>query len=293
MAGKFLRELITDLSQAATDGAQSHTYLAQLAVSHVVKNEDASLDEIAQHIVGNLPSREQLSSLMLSLIGWTPMLYKPSIKIYHENTNSLNIESHGFECFFFFLQTGLLASPSIGRPFTGILHGFGITLPGQDIFDVPSAAIRRGTLDVTYLNATLFDAVGIEIVWTACLTAHLSFDETKRRLYLFELPAFCVLHKGDKSTLTNKLWQRLCADESPTNDEDLSSAVEEMTLSYNILFARTRRSRRQFRLNEKRRCKITTGVTDSFLERLCTQKQCKLLPENGRLRSSYSTTEDF
>jgi hypothetical protein len=69
--------------------------------------------------------------------------------------------------------------------------------------------------------------------------------------------------------------------------------MNELMLSYNLLFASTRASRRHFRIKERRRCRSKIGVTDPFLDRLCTERLCKLLPVDKAGRPRFSTSEDF
>jgi len=69
--------------------------------------------------------------------------------------------------------------------------------------------------------------------------------------------------------------------------------MEEVKLSYHLLFASTRASRRRFRSQEKSRCKIAIGVTDALLQELCTKKRCGLLPPHQVSRLSFSASTDF
>lgn len=95
----------------------------------------------------------------------------------------------------------------------------------------------------------------------------------------------------------HRLWRRLNSEEGHDMEssvaDHMSFVMEEIKLSYHLLFASTRASRRRFRLTERRRCKASTGINDSLLTRLCTEKQCQLLPVEKLGRRSFSATRDF
>jgi hypothetical protein len=146
----------------------------------------------------DVPNEERMIQIYFSVVGWTSLLYKPSV---YSRQESLKIEKEGFRCF---LQTELNVARNMRRPITENLNGFTIALPGNErVVDQYGTAESFGTLEGTLLNAALFDPFGIKIIWTSCLTAHLTFDKSKRRLHLFGLPAFCILHTRNERSVTS------------------------------------------------------------------------------------------
>lgn len=172
-------------------------YVARYAVEYIVENEDATLLNTAQSLKIPSAKEDHLAQVLFSILGWTSLLYTPSPK---EQIGSLNITEEGFRCF---ERTELAIYPNLRRPITENLNSFGITLPDHDSHGESAASTwSLAPLDVANLNAALLESFGIEIVWTTCLTAHLTFKKSERQLYLFGMPSFCVLHNSKRDSVT-------------------------------------------------------------------------------------------
>jgi len=188
---KLAQEGFLDLDENIVNSALA--YIAREAIEYLIRNEHATLSEISEHLTIDVEKQENITQFIFSVIGWATLLYKPCIDGARKH---LKIEKETSAV------TELNVLRNVVRPFTENLIALDLTIPGSELpEELNNVSNQLGTLDVAYLNADLLHAFGIEIVWTSCLAAHLTFQKSERKLYLFGLPAFCFLHTTKKRSL--------------------------------------------------------------------------------------------
>jgi hypothetical protein len=172
-------------------------------VANVVRNTSrATLQGIYSELVhkgrvsGEAACHDHLIRLLFFLLGRLCLIYRPATD---GSSAHLNIVSEGFECF----KKVSLPLFNAKRPVTENLHAFGLDFPQNTDLDGATHG-QRIPLDSRLLNAaTICRFAGVTIEWSTCIFSHLSFDDSARRLTLFALPSFCLLHKGSQPSLFN------------------------------------------------------------------------------------------
>ncbi|KAI5457572.1 hypothetical protein BGZ63DRAFT_364813, partial [Mariannaea sp. PMI_226] len=100
------------------------------------------------------------------------------------------------------------------------------------------------------LNAHVLTRIcGVRLEWVDSLSCHLELDRHSGTLFLYQYPSFCVssLKRRDGQGLRKCAIHR-CGFESPgsvpwASEEDVTELVQEILLSYRLLFGHSRRKR--------------------------------------------------
>ncbi|KAI1368527.1 hypothetical protein F5Y08DRAFT_335734 [Xylaria arbuscula] len=268
------------------------------AINIILANRRASLEKVYDElvkidVVANSPeARDVVIYLLFAIVGRSTMLFTPC-PLSSGTTSTLRISSEGYKCF----EQDTIPRGKWKRPIEEIFHSLGMITP-QSIRASSTNLNGRDLLDTRFLNAAVVcDFADISIQWSTCLLTHMSFDDSKRKLWLFALPSFCVLHDGPESSLLSVFYDTLKSSvEGNHMDHDnlsLDHYLREVLLSYHMLFAVDKKSRRYFRRRERRRCQEAIGFLDPTLERLCTETNPGLLDPEKINKSVFSATGDF
>jgi hypothetical protein len=190
-----------------------------------------------------------------------------------------------------------------------LLLGFGMILPPADYCAFDDAdgqkklfkqikSIAPAELDA-YLLARF---CGIRFAWTASLSCHLELDKSAKVLYVFRYPSFCLAHISHPLTTEEESHRtpiHSCVFEASqygvkwASPKDVSELLEEILLSYRLLFGQSKRSRRLFHKNLRPFAGIPPEGQDELLFDLCGLKK---LPKRSSVRgenSEYDLSEDF
>ena len=268
-------------------------------------------------------------SLVFSIIGWISLLYIPDATTGASASRSASRSAPGPDPGpATGPATGPAAKPHPGlrialpsqpssktvagemasRPLDQLLRAFGDIMPKkvQRHAHVEAAAGGGGNgnrddeaglrFEVVHLNvAALQDMARVKIVWIDTLGDHLKFETIggqQPKLYLFKCPSFCKLHHSDASLLDKLLVDFYDEVEKPSHDFCTKKLVEEIILSYGLLFGANTRSRRIYASKERARAALTlssavqsspsqphppdtgggghqTAITDPYLDELC------------------------
>jgi len=137
--------------------------------------------------------------------------------------------------------------------------------------DVESACVT--TAYVSYHS--LKDIVNVNLEWTGILGQHLEYDQRQKALYVFKYPSICMLlYRQESKTLLSEMFRKyqlgLDGTDSYAGYEkpDFEDYLRGVLLSYRLIFALDRRSRRgiEKKLGEMERC-------DPLLKTLCTVRE--------------------
>ena len=184
------------------------------------------------------------------------------------------------------------------RPFTSLLHSSGHILPKLTDLEKESprpSGEQSSLIYVSSLNYWSLRTFGkVKLQWTDSLSAHLSFHQSNRTLYLFRFPSLCALNLETEnamplfkryqvflmleSTRANRIDSLLLSYYINTKADEplLDRYLQEVLLSYRVLFGQSRSSRKLFLNREKARAATTSvpHVLDPLLNTLCGQ--CKV-----------------
>jgi hypothetical protein len=269
----------------------------------------ASIDEITTELFrrsilvspndNSLP--DTASDLVFAVLGWQTMLYRSDFNSCHPSQLCIADETDGYrsQAQICLKQTRKASKKRLHD----LLLGFGVMLPPANLcpFDLPEekeAFNQIDDVDTASFNAKLLATVGgLTITWIDCLSCHLELDLASKTLFLFRYPSFCAANPSpNKSGFVRSNPIYFCAAESRgsahwATEDDVVQLLQEIILSYRLLFGRAKQSRQYFRkLNPFQN--IPLEGRDSFLVSLCSQKNCAKLDEAYE-RGTYSLKQDF
>ncbi|UKZ78929.1 hypothetical protein TrVFT333_006676 [Trichoderma virens FT-333] len=138
----------------------------------------------------------------------------------------------------------------------------------------------------------------MQIIWVDSLSEHLEFDPAQPSLSLFKCPSFCRIQKqSDESTLAIMLRDFYEDYEKPSEDFTVAKLLNEVILSYVLLFRSDRRSRKVYERSERARAALyregSHFYTDPFLDELCGNRSSSWFAFGGPIRESYDSSVDF
>lgn len=188
-----------------------------------------------------------------------------------------------------------------------LLH-FGMVLPLANYCMSDGADEQRLFKQTKVVSSMDLDACllarfcGIRFAWTTSLSCHLELDKSAQVLYMFRYPSFCLAHISHPLSSEEEAYQtpiHSCAF-APSQQstkwatpEDVTGFLEEILLSYRLLFGQSKRSRRLFHRELKPFAGVPAEGQDPLLSSLCGLKK---LPKRWNVRGEgleYNLSEDF
>lgn len=144
---------------------------------------------------------------------------------------------------------------------------------------------------------------GVRFAWTTSLSCHLELDKSAKVLYLFRYPSFCLAHISHPLSSEEEAHRtpiHSCVFEPSQQKgmvwgaaEDVTGLLEEILLSYRLLFGQSKASRRLFLKELRPFAGVPTEGQDPLLTSLCGLKK---LPKRWEVRgesAEYDLSEDF
>ncbi|KAK5630390.1 hypothetical protein RRF57_006105 [Xylaria bambusicola] len=180
------------------------------------------------------------------------------------------------------------SSESSARSFPDFILGFGVMLPAPNycayendddrlLFD-QTKTINPGDISAHVLNKLC----GVKFQWVDSLSCHLELDKHSGTLYLYRYPSFCVsslqeLNSRGTGEGGRKSVLHACAFEKNgplpwASEEDVDGLLQEILLSYRVIFGQSKRSRAVFR-KLRPFASIPTCGQDQSLAELCSRKR--------------------
>jgi hypothetical protein len=221
---------------------------------------------LSQDLIEEYPNKAE--ALIFAILGWQTMLYRPcffgrptanqlSISLSYRNGRRGNDDRISFR--------GKVDINGVSRggdntaftvPLPDLFAGFGLLIP--DATDWHSGDEVEGDKTVTSssFNAHLLNVIGrVNFEWTDCLPCHLDYDIETKTVYLFQYPSFCQ-HSLEARWYDSTMLILRCAEIQYDHlgrarwfgpeAERLRSMLEEVLLSYRLLFGQNKASRKFF-----------------------------------------------
>lgn len=250
----------------------------------------------------NYEAYQSAKELVFSIVGWQTMLYKPDY--FSCTTDGFNIldEMNGYGG-----ETRMrLSRPSASgkNDLPKFLLDFGMMLPPRGFCAFGIADDEKQAFDKTKvvvsreLNAhTLTKVCGVTIQWVDSLSCHLEMDKRSGTLFLYRYPSFCVSSLRTRDTGERRKGAiHRCGFEQPgswpwASEEDVTELLEEIILSYRLLFGQNWQSRRLFR-RQRPFARIPYEGHDQFLSLICGSKRFDC-PITLTERDEYDLAADF
>ena len=262
---------------------------------------DILVKDGAMTVEGNYEAYQSAKELVFSILGWQTMLYKPDISSY--TTGEFNILDETDGCYGE-ARLCLQQSPLSGKhDLPSFLLGFGMMIPPRDYCsfdDADEIKLFRETKAIISkeLNANVLTKVcGVKFQWVDSLSCHLELDKYSGTLFLYRYPSFCLssLQRQDTKEPQKSAIHR-CGFERPGtvpwgSEKDAAELLQEILLSYRLLFGQSRQSRGLFR-RLRPFARIPHQGHDQFLSLICSRKHFKC-PITIVEREIYDVTEDF
>ncbi|CAK7200405.1 hypothetical protein SEUCBS139899_003100 [Sporothrix eucalyptigena] len=208
------------------------------------------------------------------------------------------------------------------RPLWVLLKCFGNLLPahpsdlavnGADVaaIETSKAAASWAALYPDQLNAYLLSTLmRVKFRWVDTLALHLDYDKSTRTLSLFSFPSICVAHLQARAILNMDNHDgasdakppaggaifafsslELHAVDPRADEDDIAHFLQEVLVSFRLLFGQSVKSRKVFR-EVYRQTEAPYHQPDTLLARLCSEK-CSEVPMLPPDRSIYYAARDF
>ncbi|PYI09528.1 hypothetical protein BO78DRAFT_30111 [Aspergillus sclerotiicarbonarius CBS 121057] len=249
------------------------------------ENEGLSIDEIIQHLQDDdilEEGEEHLASqrlLIFAILGWQSMLYQAAFNVSSVQELAIHHDSCQPQSGMVFDAYRVSADLS-DRPLSILLKAFGNLLPARSSA-LPRLASENTKLAATWqplypteTNAYLFHTLlSVRFQWVDTLALHLDYDKSSRTLSLFSYPSMCLDALQSRGIVYAFASIENAGEDPRADGKDISQFLQEVLLSYRLLFGQSAASRKLFR-HAFVPAEITQGHhMDSLLPHLCTRKQ--------------------
>ncbi|KAI1147479.1 hypothetical protein F4825DRAFT_148872 [Nemania diffusa] len=222
--------------------------------------ESRCFEEAALTIHHNLACQ-----VIFTVIGWISMLYSPIVS--PKDASTLVIERDGPTS----IDTTVQPVMNCQKSFLDILGTFGTILPRNGPMKEQNPKETGVLLMPKTFNAMILRQLGVTINWVTSMSAHLDFDSKRLKLSLFCLPSFCEIHQGG-GTIYEQFFQSFHNPSTRPPQFSVSQMMQEILLSYRLLFQGNKHSRKLFRKSERARSRSVLPhgcVEDPLLLYLC------------------------
>jgi len=268
----------------------------------------------------NYEATQSIKDLVFAILGWQTMLYKPDfVSPQAQVPGCFNIldEMDGYhgESRACLTQAAAYSSK---KPLPEFLLGFGMMLPPPNYSafsndsDEQKYFAEYKTISPKEMNAHVLKNIGrLSFRWVDSLSCHLEMDKRSGTVFLYRYPSFCVYHLRHRQVPRGKNESKLESDTSGTqacvlhccafetrssvpwaDQEDVAKLLQQVLLSYRLLFGQDKRSREVFQ-GLRPFARIAAEGHDPFLAQLCNRKRppdCGI--ELGE-RDEYDLIDDF
>ncbi|KAK4159040.1 hypothetical protein QBC43DRAFT_327936 [Cladorrhinum sp. PSN259] len=260
--------------------------------------------------------------LVFALLGWLSFLYVPSAR---QEADELRIDLQ-------ITQPSIRGSAPVdmvGRPLDELLRSFGELLPQPQrprlkLTESRSSQVYQtqvpnsgSNLEVSHMNvATLKDMANMKIIWVDTISEHLQFDPTTPSVSLFKCPSFCKLQKHSNQSALAIILREFYPqhEEEPAESAGFTvqQLINEVMLSYSLLFKAERRARKVYQRHERKRAALGTKssiaafikdassagghvpvVVDPCLDELCGNSISSSVNLGAAVRESYDANIEF
>ncbi|KAI1366327.1 hypothetical protein F5Y08DRAFT_135931 [Xylaria arbuscula] len=248
------------------------------------QNEGSSIDEIIERIFasGILQKKElgdssSVRTLVFAVLGWRTMLYLQALNACSFDEIAIHHREDDINSGLVF-DTYRVPSHLSDRPLSVLLKSFGNLFPAK-----PEAATQTATessksvatwtaLWPQEINAYPLQTLQrVRFRWVDSLALHLDYDKSSRTLSLFEFPSMCasMLQNNNSDAILAFASIESHAADPRGGREDILSFLQEVLISYRLLFAQTPKAHKVFRRITSPHI-IPDAAADTLLPLLCT-----------------------
>ena len=213
-------------------------------------------------------------NLVFAMLGWLSMLYHPCFDVdvtvfkirYGPNQPNSRL----------IYETFVVDNKATDQEPACFLKKFGNLLPARHRALVVSAGQRQKTISsLSPISPTKFNIqvpsslLRIRVQWVDTIALHLDYDQTTRTLSLFRYPSFCVHQylEGAIFAFASSDWR---SPDPRADSDDIRSILEEILLSFRLLFGQSSAGRKHFRRLVKSNPELQENG-DRLLFALCTE----------------------
>lgn len=237
--------------------------------------------------------------LVFAVLGWRSMLYQAAFNVCSIHELAIHQDSDQPQSGLVF-DTHRIPAELSDRPLSVLLKAFGQLLPPRSV-NSPYLASETGSMASVWqplhpeeTNAYLLHVLlHVNIRWVDILALHLDYDKATRTLCLFRYPSFCLEMLQSHGIVYSFSSIDGSSIDPRANEEDISQFLQEVLLSYRLLFAQSAKSRKLFR-QLYTMPDMHSYQADPLLFRICTQKRIgqtwTMLPTD---RPLYFAARDF
>ncbi|RYC82118.1 hypothetical protein BFJ63_vAg14979 [Fusarium oxysporum f. sp. narcissi] len=297
--GKSVRDM------AAFDSVCGHVE------SYLRGNRSCGINDVVEHLQesevfdDNGDDDEAFNAMRLlvfSALGWKSMIYQPEfnvctpdkLAIHHDNGPNSGLVFDMYK----------VPADMCDRPLFVLLKCFGNLLPArsssstQFAVETSKTAASWVALYPSEVNAYLLHTLlGVRFRWVDSIALHLDYDKSSRTLSIFCFPSICASQLESRSGTIFAFASTEKNGVDPRADEDdIAHLLEEILLSYRLLFGQCEKSRKLFRVVFDP-ANLPFPQPDTLLHVLCGQRQlsfdashANLLPRDRRV---YYAARDF
>lgn len=272
---------------------------------YISQNEDVSIDEIVENVrateqmqpSSDHPDAQRL--LVFSILGWLSMLYQPAFNVCSFSELAIHHDKTQPDSGLVF-DTYRVPADLADRPLYVLLKGFGNLLPARKdtlgCLASEKSAVASTWLPI-YPNETnmhnLHTLLRVSVRWVDTLALHLDFDKSTRTLSLFSCPSICLSMLKHGGAIYSFASADISGIDPRGNREDITEYLQNVLLSYRLLFAQSAASRKFFRHHYRASEELCNQI-DTLLPVLCTSKVLDLKSDlMPRDRPIYYVARDF
>jgi hypothetical protein len=217
--------------------------------------------------------------LVFAILGWQSMIYQPEFNICPPNQLAIHHDAGNPDSGLIFDEYTVSAE-MCDRPLHVLLKSFGNLLPARSsnttlaAVESSKAAASWTALYPSELNAYLLHALlRVRFRWVDTLALHLDYDRSTRTLSLFSFPSMCISQLKDRGGTIFAFASTEVLPADPRADEDdIAHFLEEVLLSFRLLFGQSAKSRKLFR-HIFSPDEAPFPQLDTLLPHLCSEKQ--------------------
>lgn len=273
--------------------------------------EHSSINDMVMHLsdrgifsLGNDASSSSYArNLVFAILGWQTMLYRselgscsPAQLAIADETNGHRGQAH--MC----LQQ---IQSATRKPLHEFLLGYGVLLPCRNFSAMSSEEDKAAFKELKAVssdsfNAYLLSEIGqITIKWTDSLACHLELDPSSNDLYVYRYPSFCGANLAPLKQDKPKRTIHACACPVAAKNagshwatiSEVDDFLQEVLLSYRLLFGKNKAARRFFRSLQPFEG-LPQELRDKSLLVICGQKRHQL-SYNMKERDTCELVQDF
>ena len=213
-------------------------------------------------------------NLVFAMLGWLSMLYIPCFDA-DETVFQIRYDPNQPNSRLIY-ETFVVENKATGQEPACFLKKFGNLLPARHRALAVSAGERKKTISsLSPISPTKFNIqvlsslLRIRVQWVDTIALHLDYDQTTRTLSLFRYPSFCV-HQymgGGIHAFASSDWR---SPDPRADSNDIRSILDEILLSFRLLFGQSTAGRKHFRRLVKSNPELQENG-DRLLFALCTE----------------------